>query len=193
MMVEVVMDDRAYLPLRGSFTVYREQLKTDLRFLVYLLFADAMIYWGIELEPLTPNEIRQVVAYCKSFGIPTNLEIFRSIFNIEPVKEGPRWHTFQKMNVAKNFILKLSQSIHGWKNGFFYLVDGQQVTQNSWNNRRDLPNYEVKSQQGFIKNYANRLIRYSFWMILKEGCLEEKMLSSVGFYSRQEIDLHKLS
>lgn len=61
------------------------------------------------------NEIRQVVALIlifKDFEILTNMKVFRSLFDKKPVKEGPGWHTFQKKNVAGNFIVKLQQSIH---------------------------------------------------------------------------------
>lgn len=62
-----------------------------------------------------------------------------------------------------------------------------------WNKRRAFPNYEVAIRQGFLKKYSNRLIQCLFGMILREGYWDDKMLSTVGFYSQQEIDLHELS
>lgn len=100
---------------------------------------------------------------------------------------------FQKKNVGGIFIIKLSQSINGWENKFFFLADGHQINQNTWNKRRALPNYEVEAKQGFIEEQAQKLIQYSFGMILREGCWDEKMLSYAGFYSPEESDLHELN
>lgn len=61
---------------------------------------------------------------CKAFGLPTNLEVFRKIFDIEPLK-GPGWYTFQKKSGMDKFIRKLPLSIDGWKSGFFYMTNGQ--------------------------------------------------------------------
>lgn len=113
-----------------------------------------MIYWGIELGQLAPNGIQEVVAFiliCKAFGIPTNLEVFRSIFDVKQVEEGPQWHIFQKKNVAGSFIVKLPICIHDWNDELFFLSDGQEITSNPWNMRRVLPNYKVESKRGFIE------------------------------------------
>lgn len=86
---------------KGYFAVYLEQLKARLRIPFYYLFVDIMNYWGIELGHIAPNRVRQVVSFiliCKAFGLLTNLEVFRKIFDIKPVKEGSGWHTFQKKN-----------------------------------------------------------------------------------------------
>lgn len=42
---------------------------------------------------------------------------------------------FQKKNVAVNFITKLLQAIHGWKNEFFFVADGQQMSAIAWNRK----------------------------------------------------------
>lgn len=71
-----------------------------------------MDYWEIEIGQIASNRIRQMTAFimiCKTFGLPTNLEVFRKIFDIKPLKEGPHWYTFHKKNGVEKFIRKLPE------------------------------------------------------------------------------------
>lgn len=90
-------------------------MKVGLRFLLDYLFVDIMNYWGIELGQIAPNEVRQIATFiliCKAFGIPTNLEALKNFIDIKPMKEGSRWHTFQKKDNEK-FHIEVAQSIYG--------------------------------------------------------------------------------
>lgn len=109
------------------------------------------------------------------------------------MKEGPGWHTFQNKNVTGNFISKLPQSIHGWKNRFFFPVTGELVSTIPWNRRRSFLNYEVSADHDFIKKYKDMLIAYSFGMIVREGCWDESTLAVAGFYSTYEVHLYELN
>lgn len=53
----------------------------------------------------------------QSVWYPNQYRIFMKMFDIKPVKDGLGWHKFQKKTEAENFIVKLPQSIKGWKIG----------------------------------------------------------------------------
>lgn len=54
-LVAAVREDRAHMPLRGYFTIYQEQPKAGLRFLVQFLFIEIMDYWENEIGQIMPN------------------------------------------------------------------------------------------------------------------------------------------
>lgn len=92
------------------------------------------------------------ILICRAFGIPTNLEVFRNIFDIKPGKEGPRLHIFQKKKKCRWKIHSEVATICSWlEEWILFLSDGQQVSSISWNKRRALPNYELSSKQEFIE------------------------------------------
>lgn len=74
-----------------------------------------------------------------------------------------------------------------------FLSDGQHVLAIPWNMRRSLSDYELSANHDFIEEYKDKLIAYSFGMILREGCWDERISTAADFYSAQEIDLHELN
>lgn len=72
-------DDPAHFPSRGYITGYREQLRLGLRFPLYPLIWDTLMYWEVALAQLSQNFVRQIVDFiliCKPFQDPKNLDIF---------------------------------------------------------------------------------------------------------------------
>lgn len=74
----------------------------------------------------------------QEFGVLRNFKVFRKLFDIKSLKDGPGWCTLQYKSMAKNFITKLSLSIHGRKNGFLCIRDEGVAKISQWNRRKSV-------------------------------------------------------
>lgn len=94
----------------GSFS---RSIESRFKIILHNLFLDVTSYWRIEIGQIAPNGIWVIVSFilmCKSFGVPTSLELFSKFFDIKPARDGSGWHTFQRKSGVVELMKKLPQS-----------------------------------------------------------------------------------
>lgn len=74
---------------------------------------------------------------------------------------------------SKKIYCEVAVTIHGWKNGFFYIKNGQNFSEIPWNRQRMLPNHEMVANIPFAEEQRKKLEDYAFGIILKEGHWDE--------------------
>lgn len=134
------------------------------------MFLDVTRYWRIDIGQIALNGIRVIVAFilmCKSFWVPSSLELFSRFFYIKLVRDRSEWHTFQRKSGAVKLVKKLPQSIYGWKKqGFYVFTDGPE---RPWNRMKKISNLSIDSKHMLIEDSIKTIQRYSFGMLFGEG------------------------